>query len=150
MIRIQKSKHFSLCDILQASIEQLKAVRYSHIDGVRRALNHFQKKLQEAGERHDFTKLDGIDQFHSDINTESEIYKWLDKHRKVERHHIDNPNGVREDIDLIDVLEFIADCVTAGMARAGAVYDLKLDNELLQKAFKNTTDKLKAEIEVEK
>lgn len=38
----------------------------------------------------------------------------------------------------------------AGMGRAGSVYDLKIDDAILQKAFKNTTDKLKAQVVVDK
>ena len=152
MIKIQKSATADTrtCDVSLVSKEQLKAASFSHIADVRQALSHFQKKLQEAGERHDFTKLEGIDQFHSDFKTKFEVHEWWDSHRKLERHHIGQADGVREDVDLIDVLEFIADCVTAGMARAGSVYDLELSNELLQKALKNTTDKLKAEVVVDK
>jgi hypothetical protein len=56
---------------------------------------------------------------------------------------------VRDDVALVDVLEFVADCVMAGMARSGRVYDLTLPNEVLQKALKNTTEKLKAQVRVE-
>ncbi|OQB10121.1 MAG: hypothetical protein BWY21_00497 [Parcubacteria group bacterium ADurb.Bin216] len=37
----------------------------------------------------------------------------------MERHHIGVPEGQREDIDLIDVIEFIVDTVVAGVARKG-------------------------------
>lgn len=152
MIRIQKSETADTrtCDVSKVSKEQLKAASFSHISDVRAALAHFSKKLQEAGERHDFTKLDGIDQFHSDFKTKFEVHEWWDNHRKAERHHIGQDDGVRDDVDLVDVLEFVADCVMAGMARAGSVYDLKLSNEVLQNALKNTTEKLKAEVWVDK
>lgn len=152
MIKIQKSATADTrtCDVSLVSKEQLKAASFSHIADVRAALAHFQKKLQEAGERHDFTKLEGIDQFHADFKTKFESHSWWDNHRLAERHHIGQEDGIREDVDLIDVMEFVADCVMAGMARSGSVYDLKLSNELLQKAFKNTVEKLKAEIEVDK
>lgn len=42
------------------------------------------------------------------------------------------------DVNLIDVLDFIADCCMAGLARSGSVYELKLPAELLQRAFQNT------------
>jgi hypothetical protein len=55
---------------------------------------------------------------------------------------------VREDVNLIDVLDFIADCVMAGMARSGSVYPLTLSPELLERAFQNTVSMLKAEVVV--
>ena len=151
MIKIQKSATADTrtCDVSLVSKEQLKSASFSHIADVRQALAHFQKKLQEAGERHDFTKIEGIDQFHSDFKTKFEVHEWWDSHRKLERHHIGQADGVRDDVDLVDVLEFVADCVMAGMARSGRVYDLTLPNEVLQKALKNTTEKLKAQVRVE-
>ena len=47
-----------------------------------------------------------------------------------------------------DVLDFIADCVMAGMARSGSVYELKLPTELLERAFQNTVELLKAQVVV--
>lgn len=152
MIKIQPSETADTrtCDVSKVTREQLKKSSYQHIADVRAALAYFQKKIQEAGERHDFTKLEGLDQFYSDFRTGFKTTIWWDEHRLKERHHIGQPDGVRDDIDLVDVLEFIADCVMAGMGRSGSVYDLKLDDAVLQKAFKNTTDKLKAQVMVDK
>jgi hypothetical protein len=47
------------------------------------------------------------------------------------------------------VLECITDCVMAGLARSGKVYDVILPNELLQKAVCNTFKMLIDAIEVE-
>jgi hypothetical protein len=44
------------------------------------------------------------------------------------------------------VLEHIADCVMAGMGRSGTVYELKLSDELLQRAFRNTVELLKSRV----
>lgn len=49
----------------------------------------------------------------------------------------------------MDVLEHIVDCVMAGLARSGSVYELHLDDEVLQKAFQNTVELLKRDIEIE-
>jgi hypothetical protein len=62
----------------------------------------------------------------------------------VNRHHLDKADGVPTDVNLIDVLEHIADCVMAGMARSGSVYELKLPDEVLQRAFANTVNLLKS------
>jgi len=53
---------------------------------------------------------------------------------------------VPEDVNLLDVLEYISDCVMAGMARSGSVYDLTMPPELLERAFKNTVELLKKEV----
>ena len=57
---------------------------------------------------------------------------------------------VPKDVNLIDVLEMICDCVSAGLARTGEVYDVTLSGETLQKAFKNTVDMLIKNIKVVK
>lgn len=46
------------------------------------------------------------------------------------------------------MIEYISDCVMAGMARSGSVYDLEMPPELLERAFKNTVELLKAEVVV--
>ena len=65
---------------------------------------------------------------------------WWDNHRKVNRHHLLQADaGVPEDVNLIDVLDMICDCVMAGMARSGSVYSLQtLTLEVLRRAFENT------------
>lgn len=49
---------------------------------------------------------------------------------------------------MFDVIEMLCDCVAAGMARSGNVYDVEISSDVLQKAVKNTVDMLKNEIEV--
>ena len=46
------------------------------------------------------------------------------------------------------VLDYITDCVMAGMARSGEVYDITLPDELLQRAFQNTARLLKSQVQV--
>lgn len=48
------------------------------------------------------------------------------------------------------VLEFIVDCVMAGMARSGNVYELEMAEGVLERAFKNTVEMLKREVVVER
>jgi hypothetical protein len=67
----------------------------------------------------------------------------------LNRHHLTKKDGIPDDVNLIDVLDFISDCVVAGMARSGKVYPLELPSELLQRAFDNTVSLLKAEVKVE-
>lgn len=53
-----------------------------------------------------------------------------------------------KDVNLIDVLDMIADCTMAGMARSGSVYPLELSSDVLQAAFKNTCALLLSQVRV--
>jgi hypothetical protein len=55
---------------------------------------------------------------------------------------------MHEDTDLLDLIERIADCTCAGMARTGSVFPIKLTEEQLQKIVQNTTAKFIAAISV--
>ena len=62
--------------------------------------------------------------------------EWYPMHCKTERHHL--KEYCPEDVNLIDVIEMICDCVCAGMARSGIVYPIEISSEILQKAVQNT------------
>jgi hypothetical protein len=150
MITIKKSETADTrtCDFANTSKETLLASSRQHIGDVVKALAFFSSKLTEAAGEHDYDKLTAIDWFHADFITGFKETGWWDNHRKIHRHHIDKPDGVPADVNLLDVLEHISDCVMAGMARSGNVYELKLSNELLQTAFKNTVELLKVNVQV--
>lgn len=136
------------CDYSKVSKETLLASSHQHIEDVREALRYFGSLLRKASDNHDFDKITDIDGFHRDFLTGFKVTEWWDKHRHLNRHHLQEADGVRPDVNLIDVLDFIADCVMAGMARSGEVYDLKLPPELLERAFQNTVGLLKAQVVV--
>ncbi len=121
-----------------------------HIADVHEGIRYFGSVLAKAAENHDLDKISDIDGFHSDFITGFKQTTWWDKHRAINRHHINMADGVRDDINMIDVLDFITDCVMSGMARSGSVYPLELSNELLQKAFQNTVELLKRNVMVVK
>lgn len=151
MIQIKKSETADTrtCDYVNVSKDTLLASSEQHIDDVRRALRFFSTKLGEASQTHDTDKITDIDGFHRDFIhgfTEPDYTTWWRKHRELNRHHLTHPDGTPTDVNLIDVLDFIADCVMAGMARSGSVYPLKLDPIILQRAFENTVELLKREI----
>lgn len=150
MIEIPKSKTADTrtCDFANTSKATLAESSRQHIADVTKGLAFFSGKLMEAAGGHDYDKLLALDWFHSDFVTGFKETGWWDNHRRIHRHHIDKPDGVPDDVNLIDVLEHIADCVMAGMARSGSVYELKLSDELLQRAFKNTTELLKSQVQV--
>ena len=136
------------CDYTKVTKEELLKASIMHIEDVGEALQFFRDKLSEAQTNHDPDKVTDIDGFHRDFLTGFKQTTWWDAHRKLNRHHLNSADGVPPDVNLIDVLDFIADCVMAGMGRSGTVYPLKLENELLQKAFQNTVTLLHMQVKV--
>lgn len=151
MIKIKKSETADTrtCDFASVTKETLLASSRQHIGDVVAAMAFFVQKLVKAAGEHDYDKLTAIDWFHKDFVTGFKETGWWDNHRKIHRHHLIQADGIPEDVNLLDVLEFIADCVMAGMARSGSVYELKLSDELLQKALQNTVTLLKSQVVVE-
>lgn len=136
------------CDFANTTKETLLRSSQQHIQDVQKALQFFRVLLFIASKNHDTDKLTDIDGFHADFITGFKQTGWWDRHRKLNRHHLTQEDGIPEDVNLIDVLDFIADCVMAGMARSGSVYELKLPPELLERAFQNTVERLKREVVV--
>lgn len=150
MIEITKSPTADTrtCDFANVSKGTLYASSKQHISDVRLALDFFMAQVCKAGQNHDTDKLTDIDGFHRDFVTGFKQTTWWDAHRKLNRHHLQQEDGIPADVNLIDVLDFIADCVMAGMARSGSVYPLTLPPELLERAFQNTVEMLKREVKV--
>lgn len=151
MIKIKKSETADTrtCDFANVTKEKLLSSSQQHIGDIVLAMGFFINQLVISAGKHDYDKLTAIDWFHSDFVTGFKQTGWWDNHRKIHRHHLEQTDGIPEDINLIDVLEYIADCVMAGMARSGSVRELKLSDEILQKAFKNTADLLAKQVVVE-
>ena len=150
MILISKSATADTrtCDFANTAKETLLASSRQHIGDVVKAMSFFIGKLTEAAGEHDSDKLTTIDWFHKDFVTGFKETGWWDNHRRIHRHHLAQADGVPADVNLLDVLEYIADCVMAGMARSGSVYDLTLPDGVLERAFKNTTELLKSVVVV--
>lgn len=128
------------CDWSKVSKEQLFQSSGQHIGDVRKGLEMFKFLLMKAGVFHDHDKLSGIDSFHHDFKTGFKETTWWDNHRKVNRHHLQQADGVPEDVNLIDVIEMITDCVMAGKARSGTVREVNIPEEVLLRAFRNTVN----------
>lgn len=150
MIAIKKSATADTrtCDFANTSKETLLASSHQHISDVQRALAFMQEKIEVAALVHDHDKISDIDGFHRDFVTGFTQTTWWDNHRKVNRHHLLQADGVPEDVNLIDVLDMICDCVMAGMARSGSVYPLEIDQKVLRRAFENTVDLLQKNVQV--
>lgn len=147
-IRQSKTADTRSCDYSTVSKEILLGSSVQHIGDVQAAMGFFGIALCEQAARHDFDKLSDIDGFHHDFLTGFKETKWWDEHRKINRHHLLQADGVPADVNLVDVLEMISDCVMAGMARTGSVYPLNISPEVLMKAFENTVEMLKANVVV--
>lgn len=136
------------CDWSKVSLEILLGSSLSHIDDVAKGLGLFTGLLTEAAAKHDFDKISDIGGFHQDFVTGFAQTTWWDKHRKVNRHHLNVEDGIPDDVNLVDVIEHIVDCVMAAMARSGNVLLLEIPSEILQQAFRNTVELLKRNVEV--
>lgn len=119
-----------------------------HISDVQQALEYMCGILRNKGQNHDWTKIEFMDEFYNNFKfiqdgnkVDFKKLNWYKQHIEKERHHLND--RCPKDVDLFDILEKIADIVMAGLARTGHVYDDKISNKLLQKAYKNTLEKLK-------
>lgn len=124
---------------------QLNDSNRDHIEDVKKMMSGLAEDIKLAGINHDKTKM--TDPYKSlfyrelcatiegkmDNFTDGE---WYPMHCKTERHHLNE--YCPEDVNLIDVLEMICDCVCAGMARSGSVYPVSISDDILRKAFDNT------------
>jgi hypothetical protein len=144
------------CDFANVTKETLFESSRQHIRDVRAALDFFRQCLIVAGQNHDPDKLSDIDGFHADFVTGFKQTGWWDRHRQLNRHHIIDmagnlvKDGIRDDVNLIDVLDYVADIVMAGKARSGEVTFTPGPEVagLLLKALVNTVELLKSQVVV--
>ncbi len=147
-ITTSKTADTRTCDVTKVTKEQLLASSVQHIGDVGKALAFFGSLITQQAVRHDTDKMTDIDGFYRDFQTKFAQTAWWDAHRRLNRHHLQQEDGIPADVNLIDVLDFIADCVMAGMGRSGSVYPLHLSPELLERAFQNTVELLKTQVVV--
>jgi hypothetical protein len=135
------------CNASEITKNALLFSSLAHIQDVGKGLGFFASKLTEAAAQHDFDKISNIDWFHANFQTNFEDKSWWDNHRHINRHHLASEDGIPSDVNLLDVLEYIADCVMAGRARAGeGFYAPDIDPEVLYEAFQNTVALLDEQI----
>lgn len=138
------------CDWSKVSKEELCDSSVSHREDVRQGFAFFERMMVRQAELHDHDKLSNIDGFHADFKTGFEQTEWWDVHRKINRHHLLQEDGVPEDVNLVDIFDLIIDCTMAGMARSGEIYPITVSDEILKRAFENTCALLKEHIVVAK
>lgn len=125
-----------------------------HIEAVSKTMKFLAAMAELAGNNHDYTKIEYIDEFYQnfvavlkDHKIEFKELGWWKKHLE-ERHHLNDQ--VPDDVNLIDVMEMICDCVCAGLARSGEVRPITIPYEVLGRAVQNTVELLEKVITVEK
>lgn len=127
--------------------EVLQQSTKMHISDVTKALSFISNELINRAQIHDHTKMDDINSFCNALNSgKIKETEWYQHHITSERHHL--KSHVPNDVNLIDVIEHIADCTMAGLARSGDVYDVDLSPDMLSLAVKNTVELLKQNTEV--
>ena len=132
-------------DKKEVSKEQLLDNTMSHIEDVQRVGYKLADLFKQQILKHDYTKVDYIDEFHRDFNEQLKNDKqnfkempWFKERHLQERHHLND--SVPDDVNLLDVLEMVVDCSCAGLARSGDIYSIKIDQKVLEKAINNTKD----------
>ena len=98
--------------------------------------------LSGNGVKHDWTKKKYEKMFYNNFlatmnfGTDFVSGEWYQLHVNTERHHL--LSRCPEDVNLLDVIEMIVDCICAGKTRSGEVRDLEISTDILEKALKNT------------
>lgn len=132
--------------------EQFQKANDMHIDDVKTVMDMLAFEISNRGFNHDYTKKTSEPQFYKDflstMNEDTNFVEgeWYQLHINKERHHL--LSRCPDDVNLIDVLEMISDCVCAGMARSGEIRDLEIDDDILKRAVQNTVKMLVDQIEV--
>ena len=134
------------------SFEQFQQANDMHKRDVYEVMKYLSRLISTTGLSHDFTKKREerlfYENFLSTMNDNTNFIEddWYQLHINEERHHL--LSRCPEDVNLIDVLEMIADCVCAGLARSGKVRDLEISTDILERAVRNTVQLLKNNIVV--
>jgi len=136
-----------------ASFKEFHKANVDHISDVQKVMNRIARMICNKGFYHDYTKLESEDLFYENylddiINKKDFVSNtWYQKHIHAEKHH---PfSYCHDDINLLDIIETIVDCICAGKARSGEIRPLEFDEEILKKAVANTVKLIDEMIEVE-
>jgi len=124
------------------TFEQFQEANDMHIRDVSRVMHRLSNLLFEAGDGHDWTKKFYEENFYDDfmdtiVNGSNFIESgWYKRHINYERHHL--LSRCPDNVDLLDVIEMIVDCVCAGKTRSGGVYPIDIPDDVLKRAVANT------------
>lgn len=136
--------------------ETLHAATIMHREDVQDIMRLVSRRISKRGMIHDYTKIQYFDEFAEEVlkpHTDDEFKNadWYQNHIFEERHHL-NANCPL-DVNLIDVIEMICDCIAAGKGRSGRTTPafLKLkDPTILERVYWNTVKMLDDLVEVKR
>lgn len=134
------------------SFEEFQVANNMHKKDVYEVMKYLARLIHRTGQNHDFTKKTHerlfYENFLSTMNNGTNFVEdeWYQLHVDTERHHL--LSRCPEDVNLIDVIEMIADCTCAGLARSGEVRGLEINTEVLEKAVQNTVKLIVKEIDL--
>lgn len=123
-----------------------------HKKDVSNIMNELALGIQIKGATHDYTKKTAEILFYKDFvsankkDTDFLKSEWYKFHIEKERHHL--LSRCPDDVNLLDVLEMVVDCVCAGLSRSGEVREIEIDEKILMKALTNTTKLIESMIEL--
>lgn len=124
------------------AFEQFQEANDSHRDDVNKVISVLSLMLSENGVKHDWTKKKYEKMFYNNflatinLGTDFVSGEWYQLHVNTERHHL--LSRCPDDVNLLDVIEMVVDCVCAGKTRSGEVRDLEISSDILEMALKNT------------
>jgi hypothetical protein len=136
----------------EVSFEDFQKANDMHRSDVKAVMNNLALLIRVRGFIHDYTKKSNeklfYDNFISAKNNGTDFAEdeWYQLHVNTERHHL--LTKCPEDVNLIDVLEMLADWTCAGLSRSGKVSDLKINPDILEKAVQNTVKLIADKIDV--
>lgn len=129
--------------------EALKKATRSHISDVVSGMNFIADQIRSRAPSHDHTKLEHLEDYFNALNDpDFRNSKWRQYHARSERHHL--KRFTPGDVNLIDVIEHLVDCTTAGMVRSrtGRIFDTDISPEVLTRAVRNTVNLIKNNVRV--
>lgn len=124
------------------TFKEFQEANNSHIADVANVMTALSVELENKGHRHDWTKKSEERMFYNDFieamagRMDFVSGNWYQLHVNEERHHL--LTRCPEDVNLLDVIEMVVDCVCAGKTRSGEVRDMEISTDILEKAFQNT------------
>ena len=110
---------------------------FEHCENVREMMFNFAEDVKWQGKKHDWTKKNEPYRsiFYRDLCNTIEGRMKFEDGEWCKLHY--------------DVIEMIADCVCAGMARSGEVRPLEIDQSILMKAVNNTVKLMAESVELQ-
>ena len=114
-----------------------------HKKDVEQVMDIIGEYIKERGRGHDWTKLAYFDDFARDCleRKDTPDFKsrdWYHIHTLKERHHVNA--RVPDNVNFIDLLELMVDCIVAGYARSGKInYNFMVVSQtIINEAYWNT------------